>query len=216
MEEPARRDVIGVFEDDATARRAVDAAVRIVGEERVRVGARRDERAALRSEMQEEIEHTIAGPGNIGPFTKEMTKGLLLGIVVATAVGIALALPFAFIDFGPPLWQRFVIAALVGGAAGATLGFTVGGGWGAKAPGEPLGAERGVVVAVEVTAGEEADRVASALAAEEPIRLDVLDEAGRRVETVTTEEHRLDGVVQQVGDALRQEEDWDAVRHDRR
>jgi hypothetical protein len=215
MEQAARRDVIGVFENDATAQRAADVAGRIVGQQQVRVGERPDERAALRSEMQEEMAHTIAGPGNVGPFTKEMTKGLALGTAALTALGVLVALPFGFIDFGPPVWQRFVIAAFVGGVAGATLGFTVGGGWGAKGPAEPLGAERGVVVAASVAAGEEADRVASALAALHPIRLDVLDEAGRRIETVT-EEHRGDGVVQQVGDALRQEGDWDTARHQRR
>src|SRR5205814_1212144 len=86
--DPIRRELIGVYQDESTSRAAADAAVRAGAEpQSVRIDAAADDREALRSEMREESEHTIAGPGNVGPFTKEMTKGIAVGVPIATVIG---------------------------------------------------------------------------------------------------------------------------------
>lgn len=212
------RHVIAVFDNEAQARTAADALGRM-GLDDIRVGNRKDEQASLLGEMQEEMEHTIAGPGNIGPFTREMAKGAALGTTIAAAVGMVAALPFGLIDFGPPLWQRLLIAAFVGGFAGATLGFVAGGGFAAMGPAEQLGAERGVTVAVDVAAGDEAERVARMLADRHPLRLDVTTSTGRVVDVVSTEmDETHGGVVRHVVETVRDGAggDWEGARRDSR
>jgi len=184
--------VIAVYRDEAQARRAAQALQQsgVAGD--VRIGERADEQQALRSEMQDEMEHTLVGPGNVGPFTKEMTKGAASGTAVAAVFGAVAALPFGFLGFGPALWQRFLIAAVVGAVAGATIGFVAGGGLSAVEPAaRPLSAEQGVTVAVQVPRGDETERAARLLAAVGPMRLDVTDEDGRVVDTVETDAHSV-------------------------
>lgn len=188
---PDRR-VVAVFADPAAAKSAADA-VRGAGvdQTRIRVGDQSAEVAALRGEMREEMEHTMVGPGNVGPFTKEMSKGVVGGVVIGTVIGVVVCLPLALIEFADvSLPGRLLIAAIVGAFAGATLGFVMGGGLGAKGPGEPLAAERGVTVAVEASDPEEAARVADVLKEREPIRLDAMLADGQPADTVTTEEDR--------------------------
>ncbi|MDQ3758310.1 MAG: hypothetical protein M3394_10725, partial [Actinomycetota bacterium] len=139
-----RRQVVAVFRDEDEARRAADTLRDSGAASEVRVGERADAQRALRNEMQEEMEHTFAGAGNVGPFTEEMAKGASVGVAVATVFGALAALPFGLLEFGPILWQRLLIAAVVGAVAGATVGFVAGGGVASEAASEPLGAERGV------------------------------------------------------------------------
>lgn len=194
MEEPGvpGEELVAVFRDDHAAEAAADAVRRMgVDPGRIRVGEEGDEVASLRAEMREEIEHTIAGPGSFGPFTKEMAKGAAAGVVLATVAGAVLALPLGLIDVGGlSLPARLVIAAVVGAAAGATLGFVLGGGLGAKGPGDKLAVERGVAVGVRLGGRERADEVVAALEEQKPIRLDVVSRRGQPIQTVTTEEEQ--------------------------
>ncbi len=186
------QNLIGVFRDEQAAKEAADAAAEAgVDRSRIRIGERVDQVASLRGEMSEEMGNTVAGPGNVGPFTKESTKGIAVTTPVATLVGAVLALPLALlpIPFGDlGLGLRLVIAAVVGAAAGATLGLVLGGGLAAKGPGDQLASERGVTLGISFDDTEEADRVAGALRQRQPIRLDVMRGDGTPGSTVTTEE----------------------------
>jgi hypothetical protein len=198
--------LIAVFEDEQAAEAAATA-VRRAGGADVQVGGGRNSRTALQAEMREELEHTSAGAGNVGPFTKEMTKGLLVGTLVGGLVGGLLGLPAAFIAFGDVnLATRLLITIGVGVAAGATLGFVMGGGLGAKGPVEQLAAERGVTLSV-TTADP---TVADVLRRHDPIRVDVVD-GDQPVATVTSEDD--EGPVQEVrGTVVQAEGDWSPVR----
>ena len=186
------QNLIGVFRDERAAREAADAAAEAgVDRSRIRIGERGDQVASLRGEMSEEMGNTVAGPGNVGPFTKEASKGIAVTTPVATVAGAVLALPLALlpIPFGDlGLGVRLLIAAAVGAAAGATLGLVLGGGLAAKGPGEELAGERGVTLGISFDDTEEADRVARALSQRDPIRLDVMRDDGKPGPTVTTEE----------------------------
>ena len=193
MADGSVHDIVGVFDDEATARRV---ATRI-GDLGVPVSAIRVDDpgarvASLKGEMREEADNTIVGAGNVGPFTKGMTKGILTHVAMWTVgfavLGCLLALfdwPASNLEFG----SRLIIAAIVGAVTGATIGFVWGGGWGAA--NEPshgeLAAERGVVVAVSAPATH-ATRVVEAMKAADPIRLDLGSPEGSPIDTVTTEE----------------------------
>lgn len=185
-------EFVAVFRDERAAAAAADAVRRVgVDPASIRVGEERDDVVGLRGEMREEIEHTIAGPGNVGPFTKEMAKGTLAGVALASVAGALLALPLGLIPLGGlALGARLAIAAVVGAAAGATLGFVLGGGLSAKGPGDELAVERGVAVGVRLGERGQADEVAAALKEQRPIRLDVVSSDGQPIQTVTTEEEQ--------------------------
>ncbi len=185
----SEHNLIGVFRDDQGARAAADAAAQAgVDRSRIRIGGRADEVGSLRGEQSEEMGNAVAGPGNVGPFTKEATKGIAFTTPVATVAGAVLALPLALLPLDLSLVLRLVIAAAVGAAAGATLGLVMGGGLAAKGPGDELAAERGVTVGISFEDAAEAERVARALRQKDPIRLDVVRADGQPAGTVTTEE----------------------------
>lgn len=181
----AATKLVSVFATEEEARAAARA-VEDAGA-RTEIGSSVGEVASLEAEMQQEMDDTIAGPGNVGPFTKEMSKGIALGVTGWALVCTVLALPLAFVPFGEvPFSARLVVAAALGAVTGATIGFVFGGGKGAEGPRETLAAERGVTLVVEA---DEAtlERVASTLAARRPIRLDRFGADGAPT-TLTTEE----------------------------
>jgi hypothetical protein len=185
----AEHEIVGVFRDQQTAS---SVARRIVGlgvsPSDVRVGDRAADVLALRAEMREEADNTIVGPGPVGPFTKEMTKGIVALVVLGGIVGGLVCLPLGLLHFaGLSLAARLVIAGLVGVFTGSTVGFMVGGGLGAKGPDVPLAAERGVTVAVRVR-DDLAASVARPMRDASPIRLDLGSIEGNPVETLATEE----------------------------
>lgn len=200
---------VAVFEDEGRAEAAAEAARR-AGATSVTVGAARDHRTALQGEMREEMEHTTAGAGNVGPFTKEMTKGVLAGTLLGGLVGALVGVPVGFIAFGDvSLAVRLVITVGVGLAAGSTFGFTMGGGLAAKGPVQPLAAEKGVTVSV--TGDDPA--LADALRAHAPLRVDVV-EGDQPVGTVTSEDPSdTRSIAQEVrGTVVSSEGDWSPVR----
>lgn len=190
----AEKRVVGVYADDAAAERAIEAAERAGASSVVR-GGRADHVASLHDEMREEMEHTFVGPGNVGPFTKEMTKGMVRWTPAWTLLFMVLAVPVAFIPFADlSFWVRLAIVEAVAVATGATIGFMVGlilGGGeadkGIDRQERALAAERGVVVGVTVDELE-AERVADAMATADPIRLDISGMEGQPLSTLATEE----------------------------
>lgn len=182
-----RNEVVAVFEDERTAEAAADAASEAL-RAAARVGEERDSVTSLKAEMREEMQHTTAGAGNVGPFTKEMTKGIALGTPVAALIGAVLALPLGFVPWlSIDVGLRLVIAAVVGATAGATVGFMAGG-FTAKGPGLPLAAERGTTVAIAVRTPEEVDLVTKVMEQHAPIRIDLTTAEGNAVGTLATEE----------------------------
>lgn len=187
---PHERRIVAAFDEEAKADEAARAAQQVAGGEAadVAVGERRDEVASLQGEMREEMDNTIAGAGNVGPFTKEMTKGLTFGVALATPLGAVLALPLAFLPILGDLHVlvRIAIVVAVGAFAGATLGFVLGGGMAQQAEehGKKLGAERGPVVGVDVDDAD-AQAVARAMKEAGAVRVDEVGPGGeprRRVD----------------------------------
>jgi len=184
-----RADVLAVVRDERTAADVAREAARITGSVGgIQVGIGQDQVASLRAEMREEVANTIVGPGNIGPFTKEMSKRMAWLVPVCAAVGAVVVLPLGLLPWPGPLWVRLVIAAVVGAFAGATLGFVLGGGLGPRPPEELLAAERGVTVRIRVGSERDAERVVAAVARHDPIRIDLVTSRGEPEGALTTEE----------------------------
>jgi hypothetical protein len=178
-EEPFR--FLAVYPTEADARRAA-ARVEALGVDpgEVRIDAPLDHVASVEGEMHQEMDRTIAGPGAVGPFTPETRRGMLPGIAIGAVIGLVIALPFAAIGFGG--WAaglRVLVVAIVGIAVGATVGWLIGGDFGAERPEDPLAAERGVTMSVP--ARRDLQRL---LISTDPLRLDVVDSVGNTVRPV--------------------------------
>lgn len=196
--------LVAVYPSSERARAAARAAIAVEGvaPPEIRVGDRMDRLAAVEGEMHEEMAHTLAGPGNVGPFTKEMTKGMLLGVVVGGAIGTLFALPFAAIGFGGwDVWLRLLVVAIAGALVGMTAGWVIGGAFAAKRPEEPLAAEEGTTV----TAPARVD-VEKALRAAGPVRIDLVDAEGHPLRTLPTDEPDHPGIVEEIGRHMREED----------
>ncbi|MEA3077549.1 MAG: hypothetical protein QOF60_2457 [Actinomycetota bacterium] len=184
-------EVVAVFRTEQDAEEAARDVRSVLGRG-PRVGGRTAEVESLKAEMREELEHTVVGPGSIGPFTKEMTKGLLVGVTLGVIVGFVVSVPLGLVPFpSVGLGTRLVIAGVVGAFAGATIGFVDGGGLAAKGPLEPLAAERGTPVVVDVRTPDEIRRATDAFRRHGPIRVDLTTADGRPITTLTNEEEEL-------------------------
>jgi hypothetical protein len=177
-----RTGIIGVFPDEQKAQQAAQAARRAgVDPSVIHIGTREAQVASLRAEMHDEVETSLMGPGNVGPFTKEQTRTMVPATVVGAIVGLLIALPFAAIGFGDwPLWGRMLIVAVVGVAVGSVVGFQIGGMYGARRPEEPLAAERGVTIEID----DAPESAVAALRDLEPLQLDAIDRDGRPLGSV--------------------------------
>lgn len=151
MERPREYSLAATFPDSAAAERAAAAVREAEDGVIVAVGSHDAERDALYAEMRDELEATVVGAGNVGPFTKGMTKGLMTWVPIGTVAGALIGLLFGFLpwpDVGTVL--RFLIWGVAGAFAGATAGFVIGGLAKpiAEHEGEELQAEAGVNVSV--------------------------------------------------------------------
>jgi hypothetical protein len=176
--------LVAVYGSERSARAAA-AAARSVGAspDDIHVGATPDQIASVKGEMREEMDRTIAGPGNVGPFTPKMAKGMTVGAVLGALFGLVMALPLAIVDFGGwPTWLRLIVVAVAGVAAGATVGWIVGGGFGAERPDDPLAAEHGVTVSVPAT-----PEIETALVTAHPMRVDLVTDDGTPVRPIYSE-----------------------------
>jgi hypothetical protein len=130
-----------------------------------------DNLRALRAEMTDEQP--------VGPFTDEMRRGILPGVILATALGAIVGVPLGLPSWsGLELGVRLVITIGVGALAGALYGFFVGGGvnFETQVQGKEMDAERGVAVEVTVAGDAEAERAAKIIQLHRPVRIDELAE----------------------------------------
>jgi hypothetical protein len=173
-------ELLAVFPDKQTADRVI-IDLRENAHVTAHAGTNRDEQHSLNAEMAEEIEESWVSPQAGFLYPKE---GARFGAWIAPLCiigGILVTLPITF------LWTmtnaaRIATGVGVGAAMGATVVLILMS-LGQKRPSEPMAAEEGVVVRVS------ADRedVRQMLLAAHPLRLDVVDDQGRPIETIATE-----------------------------
>jgi hypothetical protein len=141
-----------------------------------------DRKAALRAEMRDEVEATVVGPGNVGPFTKGMTRGIALWLPVATVVGAAIGVGLALLPWAAGLSTvaRVVAGLVIGGLAGATAGFVIGGGFRPRREeeGAEFAGERGWIVGLHTDDLATAERAERRLREEGAERVDRADAQG--------------------------------------
>jgi hypothetical protein len=202
-----RASVLAVFPNQQGARRAAEDARRAgVADGAIRIGEALDRVTALRAEMLDEVETTTMAPGNVGPFTKEQRRAMVPLTIGLAALGMLVALPFAFIEFfGLDAWARVLILLFVGGSVGALLGFQFGGMYGARRPEERLAAEEGVTVVVD----DASDDVIDVLRAHRPMKLDAIGSDGRPMHAIdlrdrsTSPKDMAQGVAEDVARNMR-------------
>lgn len=127
--------------------------------------------------MRDEVESTVVGPGNVGPFTKSMTKGIVAGVPTAAVIGAILGALIGLLPwgFGLNTVVRVVLGVAIGGFAGATVGFMLGGFVKSRMDREGEGrldAEAGSIVSVRAASPGEAERVRAFLETGDPVRID--------------------------------------------
>ena len=172
---PEDRTLRATYRSRAEAERAA-AAIKRQGFE-PSIDAPADERAVLRAEMRDEVESAVVGAGNVGPFTKSMTKGIVAGVPIAALIGAVLGALLGLIPWGSGLSTplRVVLGIGIGGFAGATVGFMLGGFVKSRQDREgegQLDAEVGSVLSVKITTEDEGRRARELLASGDPMRID--------------------------------------------
>jgi hypothetical protein len=194
--------LVAVYDTPAAARAAAAELQRVgVDPYTIDVDSPADSVASVRGEMRAEVDDSFPGSSVPGVVTREMARGSVVGAVAGGAIGLALTLPFAAFEMGDlNIWARLLIVAIVGITVGLTLGWVVGGGFGAKRPEEPLAAERGVTLAVP---SNPATR--TALLRTDPIRVDVVEPGGRPVTKVAERATHSDNVMRDLGRHMSQE-----------
>jgi hypothetical protein len=184
----ARDELLAVFDSDADAREAVRTLQSVgIDVSQVRIDDARDRVSAARGDMRAEIDKTLA--------PKEMVEGSLIVMVLGALVGAVVALPFAAIPFGDmAVGWRILIVMLVGLAVGGTVGWVIGGGFGAKQSDEPLAGETGATVALPATPAAR-----NALIATHARRIDLISASGNPVSTVKDEREGLNDIARNIG-----------------
>lgn len=191
------------FPDEQTAKSAAE---KLQGQgiapEKLELVAKGRARSVAYAEMRDEMEGVAASPGIGAAMSGSMAKGSIAGAVVFTAIGVGLGLLLGWLWGGTV--SKLAIAALSGGVAGATFGFTAGGFLkprlrpDAKDKGEfedepvanplgPSGESKGQFV-LEVRAQDESEyrSAYAALEALNPLRLDQFSAEGEVVATSET------------------------------
>src|SRR4051812_45582168 len=195
--------LVAVYDSEDQAREAVRALERSgVDVAQVRIADDRDHISAIEGEMRSESVNTVAGPGNVGPFTKEMTRGSLLGILVGAVVGFLAALPFAIVGvFDMSTWAGALLVEGVGIIVGATVGWIIGGAFAARRDDEPLAAEQGTTVAVPLSKDAEATLIAT-----NARRIDIVEPDGQPVTVVAERDDGEHHVLRDIGRHMRTED----------
>lgn len=160
------------------------------------VGGRADTMVSLKGEMVDEMDNSVAGPA-IVPMDEQMSKGAAGGILGGAIAGAIIGAVVGLIPMfhGLPLSTRVIIFAVVGAAAGATIGFVAGGGFGDRISvrnghlvedpmlesGTELAAQRGVVVGVHSDNEADIERARNIVRGE-AVRVDKVSRTGVPVE----------------------------------
>ncbi len=194
--------LIAVYDTDDEARNAVHALERSgVDAVNVRIADARDHLSAVEGEMRSETTSAVAGSAIVGPLTREMARGGLLGIVVGALVGLLVALPLAFIEIGGlARWVSALLVLGIGAIVGATAGWVVAGSFAAKRPDEPLAAERGTTVAVPLS-----DVAQQALVSTNARRIDIVEADGHPVSIVAERAPAHDRTMREIARHMRTE-----------
>jgi len=197
------RRLVAVYDTENQARDAVRALERSgVDIAQVRLADERDHLSAVEGEMRSETVHAVAGPGNVGPFTKEMAGGSLLGIVIGAMGGFLLALPVAILGVvDQSVLVGGLLVEVVGIVVGATAGWIIVAAFAARRPDEPLAAEQGTTLAVPLS--PQAEQI---LAATNARRVDLVDPDGHPVTAVSERDDGEHHLVRDIGRHMRDEE----------
>jgi hypothetical protein len=195
--------LIAVYDTDNEAREAVRALEHSgVDVARVRVADDRDHVSSIEGEMRSETVNSVGGPGSVGPFTREMGRGSLLGILFGGAVGFLLALPVAIVGVTDmSRWLGVVLIESIGIIVGATVGWIIGGAFAARRDDEPLAAEAGTTVAVPLSKLAE-----TTLTATNPRRVDIVRADGYPVTVVAERDEDAHHVVRDIARHMRTED----------
>ncbi|HVT77031.1 MAG TPA: hypothetical protein VHD87_08380 [Acidimicrobiales bacterium] len=183
--QPQRRhELLAVYPDQETADHVIEELKRRFYERDVHEGTDQDRRDSLNAEMSDEMRASFAAPQVGVIYPKEAMKTAAWMMPLFIAVGMVIMLPIALAVHGSHLatGTRVVAGLLIGAALGATMALILMG-LGEKNPDEAMAAERGVVVRV----GEDRDDLRSFMLESHPIRLDVVDDRGRPIQTIATE-----------------------------
>jgi hypothetical protein len=194
-----RYNVVAAFEDDAHADHAVrDLSRAGVRGRDIHVSHPRresgfDARAALRSEMQDEVDQSFAGPG-VSFATSSQAKGALVGTLAGIAAGAILGAAaglswVALTHSAVGDATRVTIAVIVFAFGGAAAGFIAGGAVKPRVdarrddPTAQLGerhfsAERGTVVALHLRDRSALDRACRILSEAGAERIDAVNADG--------------------------------------
>src|SRR3954471_17469827 len=177
-----RRELLGVYRNRETAEHVVREVSELAGDGRV--GDAHDYVDAMRSETRRETTESVFSPHAGLILTKESAKGLSIIMPIAIVVGIVICVPVALV-FGSPVsvLARILIGLGIGAAGGGTIGFIIGAALGMRGPADRAAAQRGVTV----RAWPDRSDIRDVMIAAAPLRLDVVDEFGELLGTVTTE-----------------------------
>jgi hypothetical protein len=184
MKEPEdlARHLEAAFTDEGRARKAAEALRESGLDVSVTVDAPPDRERVAKAEMRDEVESMVVGPGNVGPFTKGMTKGLAWWVPLAGGIGIVVGLILGWLVslLGVPLVFALLAGAAIGAFAGGTIGFVAGG---ATRPmelreGERMDVDRSVVIGVHSGHPEELRRAEQELKHLGALRTDLVGDVG--------------------------------------
>lgn len=198
MEENKRYNVIALFPETRRAQRVVRSLVNAgVPKDHVEVQApgRPDagHRAAMRAEMQDELNRGYGGP-SVGFMTRSQAFGAFWGVVVFAAAGAALGamIGLAWAVWGEPPFSPFWTVVLSAGVwmfGISAAGFIAGGAIKPRSemqernPGGPidrdrLEAEQDALVAVHTDDPSELERAEAIVRREGAVRVDLVNEDG--------------------------------------
>ena len=149
-----------------------------------------DRRAALRSEMADELGAVVAGPGNVGPQTKGQNKGSTKWGFIGLIVGGGLMFLVGLMAW--PTSQGLMWTTIIGAVAGGTAGFTLGGSFGPRVHDESGDVAKRPVIGVHGDASQiEAAR--AAIAGNKVNRVDQVNSAGTPIGGASKDTRPLKG-----------------------
>lgn len=186
---PRRHELLAVYPDHETAERVLAELRAQLHEPGAHEGTDQDRRDSLNAEMGEEMRQSFTAPQAGIIYTKEAMKTGAWMMPLCVVLGIVVALPIAFMfESEVSTGGRIIAAVAIGAAMGGTVALILMS-LGQKNPDEPMAAERGVTVRVP----DDTDELRRVMIAAHPIRLDVVDDEGRPIETIAEEaDHSAD------------------------